>query len=401
MSARDASPSRSDTRPQAARAARHVLARVGARFLEQGGEATGTVLDPVDVTFGIGRLDPGLYQGLAGLAVTYAVAGSLFDEDEHRRCAAAAMQLAAQEIAGGALDRTEIGLEGSGGLLWAATAVLRSHDGEDGPACEAARRVVRSSAEALLARLRGRRRAVNVDLMGGEAGALCAIATTIEAELVAGAVLEAAARRLIDLLVDAAEVTGDGVAWPLWDERARIVGLGHGSAGIAWALHRGAAVLGHRRAEIATLVDGAAAREDAVLDEATGNWLDPRDAASELEAHRSAWCYGAAGVRLARHHFGRPVPARCASATAIDEFAVDHLCCGAAGRLVVAEAEEDPLAVQLAAALARRALADELRTVSLDGPGSGTGLFVGDLGVAWALLHHAFGRSGSELLLLR
>lgn len=103
------------------------------------------------------------------------------------------------------------------------------------------------------------------------------------------------ARGIGDRLCDRAKV-GDGKAcWPHERWTHGLGGFGHGVTGIGWALHKLAAVTGHTRYQ--AMADAAFAFEDALFDEAEGNWRDLRGVG--VDKFSVAWCHGATGIGLA------------------------------------------------------------------------------------------------------
>jgi lantibiotic modifying enzyme len=119
-----------------------------------------------------------------------------------------------------------------------------------------------------------------------------------------------------------------------------LTGFSHGAAGIAYALLRLYEACGEERFRDAA--DEAIEYERSVFSPADGNWPDLRHANGGEGAFPDQWCHGAAGIALARLGSRSIAPA-----PALDEeiaialhttrrrglSAVDHLCCGNAGRI--------------------------------------------------------------------
>lgn len=176
---------------------------------------------------------------------------------------------------------------------------------------------------------------VQHDLMAGAAGmilGLCAVhRATGDAR-----VLELAAacgRRLL-------ATQRDG-AWPTLGEVA-LTGLSHGAAGIAYALMRLHALTGER--DVLDAARRALAYERAVFTAHGGRWLDlrPAEAGSERGGELVQWCHGAAGIALARvgcaqlapdAELQREIDGALTVTSALALGAIDHVCCGNAGRI--------------------------------------------------------------------
>ncbi len=362
---------------------------------------TGAQTDPSTGATRVAALGPGLYDGCAGLAVFFATMAHAHDSSDFERLAHDASRRLRAQMEVGGIGSLEVGLDGIGGIAYASYHTWLRTGSDDALAC------LKRSCGWLVARLASRERAVNVDLVGGEAGALLTVLTLIEADIFEGDLLVRTALGLVGLLLAASVDVPGGRAWPIFDTGDHIVGLGHGSAGIAWALHRAASVLDHRTAEIAEAVEGAIAYEDATFLRPIGNWADPR--AADEPAQMNAWCYGAAGVRLARRLMVRPPPDGCVTMHDGDVLPVDHLCCGVAGRVLMAARHDDDTVGQVADSMAQRVLAGEVRlgTDDLedqsaygDQASQATSLFRGAPGIAWSLAHVAQPGVHPEVLVL-
>lgn len=109
------------------------------------------------------------------------------------------------------------------------------------------------------------------DVIGGAAGCL-AVAESLGADY--GAAAYRLAERCVELLQAGAVPVGPGVGWPAIEDRP-LLGFSHGASGIAWALWPYAARTGDAQARATAI--GALAYEDAEYDERTGNWPDQRE----------------------------------------------------------------------------------------------------------------------------
>lgn len=115
-----------------------------------------------------------------------------------------------------------------------------------------------------------------------------------------------------------------------------IGGFAHGATGMGWALHRLAlseAGSAADRGRWRRLADAALSYEEALWDEAAGNWTDAR-MGSEVE-HGTAWCHGSTGIGLAAvdlyHRTGDPAHLttvrRAVAAGLADGFGWSHTLC--------------------------------------------------------------------------
>ena len=140
-----------------------------------------------------------------------------------------------------------------------------------------------------------------------------------------------------DHLLDSRVGTDGGFrVWKGADDHPPLTGFSHGMAGIAYSLGRLADATGddaYREAAIE-----AVEYESRAYDESVGNWEDYRQAGNP---YPNRWCYGRAGIGLARLGMAEYVDAdvvergidRAVSAASADEpSGLDHLCCGNAGR---------------------------------------------------------------------
>lgn len=155
--------------------------------------------------------------------------------------------------------------------------------------------------------------------------------------------------------------------------RPGVLGMAHGSTGVALALHRLAGASG--REEFERGAGDLVAWEDSLFDPASGRWPDLREGAV---GPRANWCSGSAGIVLARLSMGARVPEEAARGLQ-EDLPVDSCCCGNAGRLEALRALGRP------AAFADRPLRIERSRV-----GDHAGFFRGLAGVGYALLRFRF-----------
>ena len=179
------------------------------------------------------------------------------------------------------------------------------------------------------------------DLLAGTAGAVLAL---LALRNCAGANRWVdMAVRAGDLLLERARMRDGNLVWPSPDVHT-CLGFAHGNSGIAYALLQLASVTGHTRFAEAAL--SALEYERPFYSPAERSWpaLVDDDAdgnTAGLTVWMNAWCYGAAGMALARMRAGRLAAdasleaeagrALAATAAASPSMA-DHLCCGNLGR---------------------------------------------------------------------
>ena len=104
-----------------------------------------------------------------------------------------------------------------------------------------------------------------------------------------------------DHLLQHAQQTARGIGWlTLPGIAAPLTGFSHGTAGIAWALMKIAAVTNEVRFREAAIA--ALEYERGVFSQEANNWPDLRDVRDENQAvpYAIAWCHGAPGIGLGR-----------------------------------------------------------------------------------------------------
>ena len=128
---------------------------------------------------------------------------------------------------------------------------------------------------------------------------------------------------------------------PTRPEWQRLTGISHGAAGLAYAFAALAGV--SERSQFALAARDCIAFENRTFSLAQRNWPDLRQQASE-QSWPCHWCYGAAGIGLARlatarcrHFDASAVQADVRHAVACtleaSSSSLDHLCCGNLGRI--------------------------------------------------------------------
>jgi type 2 lantibiotic biosynthesis protein LanM len=165
------------------------------------------------------------------------------------------------------------------------------------------------------------------DVLGGAAGSILAL-LRVERALGDGDTL-ATAIALGDKLL-AGRTDG---AWPTFEGKS-IAGFAHGQAGIAYALLELSRASHEERFRSAAL--DAIAVENELFDPDQRNWADLRWPESGL--FPDGWCHGGPGIALSRlgEGFADDVEAGVAVALRNDGEGPDHICCGNAGRAMIA-----------------------------------------------------------------
>lgn len=258
-------------------------------------------VDGDDPLIGHGDVGPTLYDGTAGIALALAAAAvTVPDSAVGDRLARTARGAVATALAGGwaQLEDDRLGLfDGATGIALAAATTGRVL-GEAALADDG-----RRLADAVALRTAG---IAELDLLSGLAGT--ALGLLAVAGVTGGAppleACSAAARRL----VDRAETQVWGTAWPPAQDEARaiatvappLLGLAHGTAGIALVLAEIAALTGDPPARATALA--ACEYERAWYDADRVAWPDLRehDPSTEPAGWMSAWCHGAIGIGLCR-----------------------------------------------------------------------------------------------------
>ena len=276
-----------------------------------------------------------LYEGITGPALFLTALAAETGRDDYRGLAAAAVFSLRQGLRDApAKIAADLGVGAGMGLGSILYALARLAAGLDRPELrdDARRAAALLSPEAVAADRR-------FDLLFGAAGALLALLAVpdLEPEADWRARMTSCGEHLLRHRVAAP----NGLrAWPTGDGGALLTGFSHGTAGIAYALARAAAVTG--REDFLAAAREAVRYENSQYSEAEGNWLDHRELpAGATGMPLCSWCHGAPGILLGRAA-GLPwmddaeIRAdleRGAAATRAHrlEF-IDQLCCGNLGR---------------------------------------------------------------------
>jgi lantibiotic biosynthesis protein len=350
-----------------------------------------------------GALGPDLYGGTAGVGLFLAQLAAATGEADARRTALGALRHALGRAA--AMPRRD-GLHG--GTLGIACAAVRAAGLLDSDE-------LRADARSVVAQARlpdGPAR--SPDVTTGAAGAILAL-LELAAALGEPQLVEDASRAGAEL-IRRASVDGHGWSWAIPGRRTprHLCGVAHGASGIGWALLELHAATGDDRWRAGA--EGAFAYERSWLDERTGTWPDLRIGGQRRGAARTAatpttgsWCYGEAGIALARiralavlgpEPYGRDAEIALDATRAHLAGLLPHdfedlsLCHGAAGPADVLLTAAGTLGEHRRPAAG---LAVELGSAALDRhaggdwpcgtPGATTpGLFLGLAGIGWLFL---------------
>lgn len=315
----------------------------------------------------LGQLAPDLFNGLSGVALFLAQLSRITGEERHADLAHRALATVRSQLRRDMLDGLS-GMAGIPGVCYALcrlSALLQDSSLVDWASeiCAGLREAASSDTE--------------YDIVAGSAGTIVALRLLhrLRPDGPAGAVIAAAA----DRLATTAEPSGGIPSWLSKTLReqgisaAPLAGLGHGVAGIAWALTEVGGLLGRQECE--ALAREAVTYERRLFDPGDGTWRDLRSIGDQ--ARICAWCHGAVGIGLARLASGprleigpeieREIDAAIA-ASRRDGFGTSHcLCHGDSGtiELLLTAAEVTGRAELLVEA--ERHAARVVRSVRADG----------------------------------
>ncbi len=311
--------------------------------------------------FQLQPMGPALYDGASGVALFLAalehVTGGAGYRDLAlaglqplrlllRALAAPAQQALAQQIGIG-------GASGVGGFVYALARAGRLLGSQ-----ELLQDATRAAALIAPATIRADR---SLDVVAGAAGAILGLLALHESTGDAG-LLEQAHLCALHLLEQRTPSAAGPRAWPTRDGQL-LAGFGHGAAGIAYALLRLHAVAPD--GQLVAAAQEALAYERSVFSAAAGNWPDLRASEGDAAHFMCGWCSGAPGVGLARlgglpaldtPEVRQELAVALETTLATSRQAVDHLCCGHAGRI--------ELALTAGLRLGRSALIERARQVA-------------------------------------
>ncbi|MEM9291055.1 MAG: type 2 lanthipeptide synthetase LanM family protein [Acidobacteriota bacterium] len=308
-------------------------------FSGRSNEVTWPIVSPV----GAGHwthnpAEPGLYQGLAGIALFLAYLGNLLDAPRYAELARGAWKTLRHQLSSGLVKLPGVGaFTGSGGVLYGAAHLALLWGDEE----------LLDEAEAMLEDLPQQlAEDQHHDLIGGAAGMILCLRSLHRARP-SQRVLDAIEKCAESLLTKARPMeVGCGWLIPAAGPNP-LAGLSHGGAGFALALLEAAALTGQER--FRQLALRAIDYERTLFDPEVGNWIDLREGdrpegGIESSGHHFVvgWCHGAPGIGLARvmglAHLDTPTVRQeieIALATTLDDgFGANHsLCHGDLGNL--------------------------------------------------------------------
>jgi type 2 lantibiotic biosynthesis protein LanM len=363
--------------------------------------------------FQLQPMGPALYDGASGVALflaalEYATGGAGYRDLALaglqplrvllRALAAPAQHALAQQIGIG-------GASGVGGFVYALAGAGQLLGGE-----ELLRDATHAAALITPTTIRADR---SLDVVAGTAGAILGLLALHDRTGDAG-LLERAHLCALHLLERRVPSAAGPRTWATRDGRM-LTGFGHGAAGIAYALLRLHAAAPNQ--QLVAAAQEAIAYERSVFSAAAGNWPDLRASEDGAMSFMCGWCSGAPGIGLARLGGlpGLDTPevrqdlAVATETALIGRQAVDHLCCGHAGRI--------ELALMAGLRLGRPALVEQARRVAAGvlarARGNGRfslvaglprevatpGLFQGTAGIGYTLLRLARPERVPSLLL--
>lgn len=142
-----------------------------------------------------------------------------------------------------------------------------------------------------------------LDVVGGTAGAIPALVELSRDEEWRDEALSMARLFADEICATAKRGEQDYAAWDnelasgFAADSPPLTGFSHGAAGLAFALFTLHAATGEER--YLDVARGACVYEDALFDDAAGNWLDMRSY-NTARTFQTAWCHGAPGIGLTR-----------------------------------------------------------------------------------------------------
>jgi type 2 lantibiotic biosynthesis protein LanM len=344
-------------------------------------------------TYSYKPLSTGLYDGLAGMALTFAYAGRQLGEERYLDLAHRAARPVVgylRYLAEHRIVETVGAYSGMAGLLYALDHVAHA-TGEPSylAAVEESLPWLRECAT----------REECPDLIAGLAGA-AVVALSLyhrhgmpELREIAGICGE----RLAGSVVDVEGTAG----WYATRTGVMLGGFSHGSAGIAWPLYALAEEFGD--AALGELAGRAVDFDRRLYVPAAGAWRDLRPEMAGVDGYPALWCHGAAGIGLSRlliqrHHRDDRLAREAAAAVALVSahgFGLNHsLCHGDSGALALLDLAErtgsGPAGHDGLAGAVVRDIEDGGVRCGLAGGLDMPGLMLGSAGVCLSLLRLAW-----------
>ncbi|MFI1987733.1 type 2 lanthipeptide synthetase LanM family protein [Actinoplanes sp. NPDC020271] len=232
----------------------------------------------------------GLYDGIAGMALTYAYAARTLGDERYLDLTRRTVRLVSgylRYLAEHRIVETVGAYSGMAGLLYTLDHV--AHATGDAALLE--------DVDAALPWLRECvTREECPDLIAGLAGCAVVALSLYRRHGIAGyrEIAEICGARLSATAVDVEGTAG----WYATRTGVMLGGFSHGSAGVAWALHELAAEFADR--DLRELAGRAVDFDRRLFVPADGAWRDLRPEMAGAEAYPALWCHGAAGIGLSR-----------------------------------------------------------------------------------------------------
>ncbi len=237
-----------------------------------------------------------LYEGLPGIILFLAYLGHITDKNRYTDLAKAALKTLQRQVESQKEFIASIGsFEGWGGIIYTLTQLSIIWDDPK----------LLAQAESLVALISSLiTEDEQLDIISGSAGCIGSLINLYYCKPSPNTL--AAAIQCGDHLIAKARPMESGIGWRLDKAGTKpLTGFSHGSAGMAWALLKLAALTGEERFRTAALE--AIAYERSLFSHELGNWLDLRDFADTVLKEKdnqytcmTAWCHGAPGIGLAR-----------------------------------------------------------------------------------------------------
>jgi type 2 lantibiotic biosynthesis protein LanM len=234
------------------------------------------------------------YDGLPGVTLFLAYLGAITGEERYTMLARTALTTLRREMQVTQSFITAIGaFDGWGGIIYTLVHLGTLWEQPE----------LLTEAEAIVDLLSPLiERDERLDVVGGAAGCICSLLSLYR--------LKPSPRTLSiaalcgHQLVDRKQAMEHGSAWMTHiAATAPLTGFAHGAGGIAYALLELAALIGEERFKITAAE--AIAYERSLFSPEMKNWPDLRSSAARKEGapgFMTAWCFGAAGIGLARMH---------------------------------------------------------------------------------------------------
>ncbi len=284
----------------------------------------------------LGIMGLSLYHGTPGVSLFIAAYEKATGDSTYRHLVYEIMDVARPYLKNGTSARSlarELGIGGiigTGGLVYA---LARCGDMLGDPALV-------DEAETLASMIDGELvvRDRKLDIIGGSAGAICALLALHRTR--PGSAALAAARLCGEhLLAMRGPWRNERSVWIDCQYGVPISGFSHGAAGISFALWRLYDATGDER--FAEAARQGVAFEDGLLELSVKNWhKSPDEALNRKWGYWSTWCHGSPGIGLGRlgmlemgEDAGRDAMLALDVLTTMPEHDCDHLCCGNLGRL--------------------------------------------------------------------